>query len=244
MPLQLVVDTLEGLPETVATLYTKGDDGKFKLGVEGVPDVTNLKKALQAERDARTAAERTAKDFEGLDAKEIRDMLKQMEGNEEAQLLKAGKIDDVIARRTQKLVQENERKLKEALEKVDAESTRAKRLIAKVLDGAVTAAASKAGLHPQAIDDAMLHARAIFSLDENGNAVQLGDDGKPVLGKDGKTPFTPSEWLESMREAKPHWFPATASGGGARNSSGAPRQDLSKLSPVERMNIARQQGAR
>lgn len=244
MPLQLVVDTLEGLPETVAALYAKGDDGKFKLGVEGVPDVTNLKKALQAERDARTIAERTAKDFEGLDAKEIRDMLKQMEGNEEAQLLKAGKIDDVIARRTQKLVQENERKLKEALEKVDAESTRAKRLIAKVLDGAVTAAASKAGLHPQAIDDAMLHARAIFSLDENGNAVQLGDDGKPVLGKDGKTPFTPSEWLESMREAKPHWFPATASGGGARNSSGAPRQDLSKLSPVERMNIARQQGAR
>lgn len=244
MPLQLIVDTLEGLAEPVAALYAKGDDGKYKLAVDGVPDVTNLQKALRAEREARANAEKAAKDFEGLDAKEIRDMLKQMEGNEEAQLLKAGKIDDVIARRTQKLVQENERKLREAMERVEAESVRAKRLIAKVLDGAVTAAASKAGLHPQAIDDAMLHARSIFSLDDDGNAVQLGDDGKPVLGKDGKTPFTPAEWLESMRETKPHWFPATANGGGARGSSGATRQDLSKLSPVERMNLARQQGAR
>jgi ribosomal protein L22 len=244
MSLQLIVDTLEGLAEPVAALYAKGEDGKFKLGVDGVPDVTNLQKALRAERDARAAADRIAKDFEGLDATEVRNMLKQMEGNEEAQLLKAGKIDDVIARRTQKLVQENERKLKEAMDKVSAESSRAQKLIAKVLDGAVTAAASKAGLHPQAIDDAMLHARAIFSLDDGGNAVQMGEDGKPVLGKDGKTPFTPAEWLESMREQKPHWFPATANGGGARNSSGTPRQDLSKLSPVERMNIARQQGAR
>ena len=142
MPLQLIVDTLEGLAEPVAALYAKGDDGKYKLAVDGVPDVTNLQKALRAEREARANAEKAAKDFEGLDAKEIRDMLKQMEGNEEAQLLKAGKIDDVIARRTQKLVQENERKLREAMERVEAESVRAKRLIAKVLDGAVTAAAS------------------------------------------------------------------------------------------------------
>lgn len=244
MPLQLIAETIEGLPEAVAALYTKGDDGKYKLGVEGVPDVTNLQKALRAEREARANAERAAKDFEGLDAKEIRDMLKQMEGNEEAQLLKAGKIDDVISRRTQKLVQENERKLKEALDQVTVESARAQRLITKVLDGAVTTAASKAGLHPQAIEDAMLYARSIFSLDDNGNAVQLGDDGKPLLGKDGKTPFTPAEWLESMREVKTHWFPATASGGGARNSTGNPRQDLSKLSPVERINAARQAGAR
>lgn len=240
MSLQLIVETLDGLAEPIAALYTKGDDGKFKLGVDGVPDVTNLKKALQAERDARSAAERTAKDFEGLDASEVRNMLKQMEGNEEAQLLKAGKIDDVIARRTQKLVQENERKLKEALDKATAEATRAQRWITRVLDNAVREAAAKAGLHPQAIDDALLHARAMFSLDDNGNAVQLGEDGKPVLGKDGKTPFTPSEWLESMRETKPHWFPATASGSGTRGSSGPARKDLSNLSPVERMNIARQ----
>jgi hypothetical protein len=244
MPLQLIVESLEGLDEHVAALYSKGDDGKYKLGVDGVPDVTNLQKALRAEREARAAAERTAKDFDGLDAKEIREMLKQMEGNEEAQLLKAGKIDDVITRRTQKLVQENERKLKEAMDKVAAESARTQRLIAKVLDGSVTTAASKAGLHPQAIDDAMRNAREIFSLDENGNAVQLGEDGKPVLGKDGKTPFTPGEWLESMRESKSHWFPATASGGGARSSGGQIRQDLSKLSPVERMNMARQQAVR
>jgi hypothetical protein len=55
----------------------------------------------------------------------------------------------------------------------------------------------------------------MFQLDENGHAVQIGDDGQPVLGKDGKTPFNPAEWLDSMKEAAPHWFPAGASGSGS-----------------------------
>ena len=90
----------------------------------------------------------------------------------------------------------------------------------KALDSEITKAATKAGLHAVAIDDALLYARSIFSLDDQGNAVQLGEDSKPVLGKDGKTPFTPLEWLEAMRETKPHWFPATATGGGARPNGG------------------------
>jgi hypothetical protein len=78
----------------------------------------------------------------------------------------------------------------------------------------------------------------MFTLDENGNAVQLDGDSQVVIGKDGKTPFNPAEWLDSMRESAPHWFPAGASGSGSGNDkrgggsgSGKPR---SQWTPAEK----------
>ena len=103
----------------------------------------------------------------------------------------------------------------DALTASEAASKRAQAFQGRVLDDAIRAAAAKAGLHQHAIDDALFRARSMFSLDETGNAVQLGDDGRPVLGKDGKSPFAPLEWLEGMKDKAPHWFPSTASGGGA-----------------------------
>ena len=52
MALKMTLDSLEGLSKEMAALYTKGDDGKYTLGVEGLPsnDTTALKKALEAER--------------------------------------------------------------------------------------------------------------------------------------------------------------------------------------------------
>ena len=220
MGLKLIVDSLDGLDAPVAALYTKGEDGKFKLGVEGVPDVTGLKTALKSERDAREAAEKVSKQFEGLDPTEVRNLLKQVDGDEEAQLIKAGKIDEVIAKRTEKAMKDADKRITEAGTAAEQAMARAKKWMTKALDSEITKAATKAGLHAVAIDDALLYARSIFSLDDQGNAVQLGEDSKPVLGKDGKTPFTPLEWLEAMRETKPHWFPATASGGGARPNMG------------------------
>ena len=50
-------------------------------------------------------------------------------------------------------------------------------------------------------------------------AVALGDDGKPLLGKDARAPLTVTEWLEGMKDKAPHWWPA-GSGGGAGNGGG------------------------
>lgn len=38
MALQFQIDSLDGLDEGVAALYTQGEDGKFTLGVEGLPE--------------------------------------------------------------------------------------------------------------------------------------------------------------------------------------------------------------
>lgn len=246
MALKPVIDTIEGLDTGVAALYTKGQDGKYRLDIEGgIPDVTNLNKALRSEREAREAAERAAKQFEGLDPQEVRSLMDQMAGNEELQLVKAGKLPELKAKWTEKMSQEAAKQVKAAQDAQAASDARAAKWTGKVLDNAIRTAAAPL-LHSYAVDDALLAARQLFTLDDEGNAVQLGEDGKPVLGKDGKTLFSPTEWLESMRETKPHWFPATATGGGARpggNGQGGKtmkRSAFDALPPTQRSKLMRE----
>lgn len=223
MALNLVEAKLDGVPEAMRSLYIE-KDGQFHLDVTGVEDVTGLKSALGKERDAAKDAKRMLADlqkqFEGIDPTKVRDMLKHLDNSEEAKLLAEGKLDDVVAKRTEKLRGELQRQLDEAGGKVKAADDRASKFSQRVLDNHIRAAATKAGVHAQAIDDALIRGRSIFTLDENGDPVQMDNDGKAVLGKDGKTLFSPVEWLESMKEAAPHWFPAGAGGSGASGSGG------------------------
>lgn len=76
-------------------------------------------------------------------------------------------------------------------------------------------AASEAGLHQHAIEDALLHAAQAFQLDDEGNPVAA----EGLYGKDGQ-PLTLKEWFAEMKERKPHWWPASANGGGASQGGG------------------------
>ena len=218
MSLKLIVDTLEGLPETLHDLYTKTDDGKFRLSVDGIEDAGALKKALKAERDARADFEKKLKAYDGLDAEAAREILQRFENDEELQLIKKGDTNKLREKWTEKMRLDFEKKLTAEQERVVAESKKAQRWQSQVLDNAVRQAATKVGVHSHAVEDALFRARSMFVLDDEGNAVQIRD-GSPVLGKDGKTPYSPAEWLESMREVAPHWFPAMAAGSGSRQSS-------------------------
>lgn len=82
-----------------------------------------------------------------------------------------------------------------------------------VVDGEIRQAAAKAGLIASAVEDALYRGRQVFVLDAEGEAIARDAEGKPVLGKDGKMPLTPAAWLESMREAAPHWWPPSAGAG-------------------------------
>jgi hypothetical protein len=112
------------------------------------------------------------------------------------------------------------------------------------IDGAVREAAAKAALVPAAIDDALGRGRRVFTLDENGRPVARDAESAVVPGKDGERPMTPAEWLESMREAAPHWWPpssgAGAPGAGARGNEGAlTYEQAGELSPEHYARLRR-----
>lgn len=221
--LKAELDSLDGLDDSLKGLYVE-QDGKFRLDAEGV-DNSGLKSALEKERKAARDAENRRKDlearFKDIDPERYAELLKKAEDEEASK----GTMEERVSRATEKALAQSRKEIEAA--KKDAEDARkqASAFKGRVLDDALRQAAAKAGLHQHAIDDALFRGRAMFTLDENGYAVQLDADGSPVIGKDGKTPFSPSEWLEGMRENAPHWFPANASGSGSGNrqhNSGAP----------------------
>jgi hypothetical protein len=232
MALKMVVDTLDGLPETVAPLYEKGDDGKFRLSLDGYEDPVNLKKALHSEREARKEFERKARlldeygDMKPEDIKRLRDIKSREENDEELQLINAGKINEVWERRSQAMRKDYEKKLDGATKSVEAERTKAQSLVQRAIDSELRAASAKVGVHNFAVEDVLLHGRQLFTIDDEGSVVQV-KNGEIVYGKDGKTPLSPTEWLEAKRESSPHWFPASGSGSGSP-AQGAARSTRGK----------------
>ena len=66
MGLKYLLDTLDGLDDSVKSLYTE-KDGKFVLGIEGLPqpeDVSGLKSKVQELLDEKKAADKARKDAE------------------------------------------------------------------------------------------------------------------------------------------------------------------------------------
>ena len=233
-----IVDKLDAVPEAQRAWYDPGTEanaGKFILNHSKVEfeDTGAIKSALQKERDAvkaekaarKAEREELLKTYEGIDPVKTRALLAKFDGEDEAALIAAGKIDEVITRRMDKHTKAQQKLIDEAKERESGALEVASTFMERVLDNHIRAAAAKAGLHASAVDDALLRARSIFSLNDDGEAVQLDDSEEVVLGKDGKTPFSPAEWLEAMKETAPHWFPAGASGGGAggdgKNRGGA-----------------------
>jgi len=213
MALALVTDAV---PAGQEAFYISKDDGKFYLDVSGLEDTSGLKKALDENRrlakDSKAALAILQEQFAGIDPVKVKEMMVKLEGDGEASLIAAGKIDEVIAKRSEKLRLELQKRVDAADDATKAERARADAYKQRVLDNHIRAAAAKAGLHVDAIDDALLRAQSIFTLDDSGNAVQLDSEGQTVLGKDGKTPFSPTEWLENPPK---HWLMSQASGGGA-----------------------------
>ncbi|RYG14066.1 MAG: hypothetical protein EON92_03455 [Burkholderiales bacterium] len=222
-----------------------GDDGDDGSGGGGKPPT--ITPEIQALIDAQVAGLKTKNIdliatnkqlkqlYDGIDPVVARKIIAKFTDAEEAELIAKGEVDKVLARRTERMQQDHEKT-------VVTLKAKAERLAAGKVTGAVTAAASKAGALPEAMDDIVLRAKAAgFQVDDEGDVVMLDRKGEPVLGKDGKKPLTVSEWADTLRESAPHLWPK-ANGTGARGSGGQAQggPDLSKMTPAERMTAARQ----
>lgn len=251
LALEIDKDAHAKLPDAQKSLYVE-KDGKFRLDVDDLPDTSGLKSALEKEREnvanAKKELRTLAEKYKNIDPDKYKEMMDAIEDGDQQALLKAGKIDELFNKKTEKLRKALEGERDAALEDAKKERAKREKYQQRVLEGHLVKAAAKAGVHEHAYEDAMIRGRTVFTLDDDGNAVQLGSDGKPVAGKDGKTPFGPDEWMEGMKSTAKHWFPAGSSGGGAgggdKGAGGAKtmtRKQFDQIAdPAEKSKAARE----
>lgn len=223
MPLPFIVDSIESIEESQRALYVEAD-GKFRLDIDGYEDPKGLKSALQSERDAAKTAKQELnqfkQQFDGLDIESIKQFATKAKQDETAKLIAEGKIDQVLAQKTDLMRQDFESKLSDA-------TSRAQTLEGKVLNGFIAVAAAQSGVQPEAIDLVNMLAQSQFKLDANGDPVAVNAQGEVINGKDGKTPLSITDWLASLRESKPLLWGAPQ-GSGAQGSKGSGKVDILK----------------
>lgn len=173
----------------------------------------------------------------GMDVKGLKELQLKLEQNEELRLLSEGKTTEVVERRVAVMKADHVKEVQKITEERDRNAGLAARYKDATLANGIRKAAQDAGVEVTAIDDIVLRARATgWTVDDNGNAVQIDAKGDPVLGKDAKTPFQPSDWVEGLRETAPHLWPK-ARGGNAGGGGKATDKTWTDLSGPEKAKL-------
>lgn len=173
-------------------------------------------------KDATTNLQR----FDGIDPDAVRTILSKFASEEEAGLIAKGDIDTVLKKRTERMQAENQKALQKEQESRTKAEAKASKLAARTLAGAIRDAAIKAGALPEAMEDIVLRGGGLWNLNDDGEPVAMNGE-EVIFGKDGRTPLTPQEWAESLRETAPHLWPK-AQGTNAPGSGSGPRGGQSK----------------
>ena len=219
MPLNLIVDTIETVPEAFRGEYTE-KDGKFHLNVDGLPepeDTSGLKTALQKERKAAAdAAKELAKwKASGKSPEEIADLISAREEDERKKAEAAGDHAKIL-----KQHQDQWAKDRAAL---DAELNAARTSErAAIVGERLLSALTRAGVTEEGTE---------LLPDRLANRIKFETiDGKRVLkimAADGETPMagagpdgsaTPADLAQDATTKYPSLFKGSGAGGGGKPS--------------------------
>lgn len=111
-----------------------------------------------------------------------------------------------------------------------AEIDRRTSRVVELLGSEIRAAATKHGARPESLDDLATIARSRVQLNDQLQAVVVGDDGKP-------TDKTIDVYVKELLEAKPYY--RAASGGAGGGARGGASLTGSELGAVERLEAAK-----
>ncbi|KJK19061.1 hypothetical protein [Pseudomonas sp. 2(2015)] len=229
------------LDETQAAALKEALGGKVQEYVD--KEVSGLKskntELLGANRTFKSELETLKGQFDGLDIEAVKGLLTKVGQDEETKLIAEGKLDEVINRRTERLRTDLDKQVKAANERADKAEAFAAKYSDKVLADSIRAAAIKAGALPEAAEDIILRARGTFKLSEDGEPIATDRAGEVVYGKDGKTPLSPLEWAESLRETATHLWPRAQGAGQTGDNGGKATKKWGEYTEAERAAIAR-----
>ncbi|HEY9173458.1 MAG TPA: hypothetical protein VI136_14320 [Verrucomicrobiae bacterium] len=216
MALKFKYASKDQVPVEHAALYVERE-GAFVLDAEGVADKARLDEFRQSNVTLKKELEDLRAKFDGIDPEEVRKLATEKQRLEEERQLKAGEVDKVVENRVRSLKSDWDKQLATVTGERDSLTSR---LTSIQIDQGVLTAATKRGLRPTAIPDITARARTVFKL-VNGGPRAFEADGQTVrYGRDGVTPMTLEEWVDTQVADAPHLFESNAGGGAAGNPAG------------------------
>ncbi len=229
------------LDETQAAALKTALGGEVQKFLDG--EVSGLKtknqELLGSNKTIKTELDKLKGQFEGLDIEAVKGLLTKAGQDEETKLIAEGKLDEVVSRRTERLRGDLDKQIKAANERAEKAEAFAAKYSDKVLADSIRAAAIKAGALPEAAEDIILRARGTFKLSEDGEPIATDRDGQVIYGKDGRTPLSPQEWAESLRETATHLWPRAQGAGPTGDQGGKATQKFSDMTETERTALYR-----
>lgn len=226
MALKFVVKDLMEVPEALRNLYVKREDGAYQLEAEGAVD----KSKLNEFRETNVELMKKLDQFKDLDPTKYQELMETQRKIREKQLIEAGKVDEVIAERVRAMREEH---TKELAKREDALKIANRQLETLLIDNTVKSVAIQQGVLPTAMDDIVLRAKTVFSI-QDGQPVMKDEKGQVVYGEDGVSPMSIDSWAKKLKVAAPHLF-AGFSGSGAPGARGGNGQMPANMSPTDKI---------
>lgn len=190
--------------------------------------------------DEKKILSESLKKFEGIDPDKMREVMININKSEETKLIASGKLEEVWSLRSKAMRNNYDNELKNRDTKIndltDNASSLKKRLEELSIDTVIRDASLKHKIRHTAVSDAILQGRSLFSMSNDGNLVIVDKNGFVRPGSDGKTPMQPEEWLQGLKESKPHWWNqsngagATGGAGGSGDNKSLTRDQFDKMS--------------
>jgi hypothetical protein len=245
MALALTVDAIDSVPEAQRALYVE-KEGKYHLDVDGLPDVSGLKTALEKERAANKANAKDIAAWKGLgkSADEIAALVAEKEAAAEEALKKAGKHDQILADKLAQAARERKEEADALRAERDAANADARQAI---VETRVTTALTKAKATQEGLDLLAERLGKRIKVEMvNGKrvtSIMQADGETPMIGseKDGSANF--DDLVKEAVKTYPSLFEGTGAGGSGTDQKNQRRDagaktitlaDFHALGPIER----------
>lgn len=222
--LNAIEDNLDKVDPVYHSLYTERN-GKFELtGITGMRtqgDIDRLQTALAKERSDHAAVRERFRPLESFG--DVATITSNLNRIPELETAAGGKLDEaaiekVVEGRIKQRIAPIERERDSLTQQVTTLTGEVTTLrgasTQRTIDDAIRQAATKAGIRPEAMDDALMFGERMFEVDSTGRIIT-----KETTQTPGLDPFA---WLTDMQRTRPHWWPESVGGGasGSRGSGG------------------------
>jgi len=228
MALQAEIESLEGLPDGVAEFYKQTESG-YELAVEGMVPRTKIDEFRTNNLQLQKDNAKLSKTMQNVDLEEYKNLKAVQQEQKDQELIEAGKVDELVHQRTERLRVDLETQLKAFQTQADEATQRATQAEHErdnyLINTRLQQAATAAGVRDTAIPDVLNRANAVWRLDPDTKDMMPMQNDQIVYGKKG-TPLTVDEWYSSLEEQAPHLF-KTSSGGGASGGVGVGSRKVS-----------------